>query len=78
MDETLNGTGLRDGASMGIHESQSRLWENVIGRSYPFWQRYFADLQRFFPGQFDDVGLDDFYRAINVVSPSLIRIEADE
>ena len=78
IDEQLHGTGLRDGASMGIHESQSRLWENVIGRSYPFWEKYYPELKRFFPGQFDDVSLDDFYRAINAVSPSLIRIEADE
>ncbi|MBW7456507.1 carboxypeptidase M32 [Paenibacillus sepulcri] len=73
----LIGTTLCTGTSMGIHESQSRFWENVIGRSKPFWGRYFGDLQRHFPGQLD-VGVEDFYRATNVVKPSLIRIEADE
>ncbi|MBD2847624.1 carboxypeptidase M32 [Paenibacillus sp. IB182496] len=73
----LAGTTLCDGTSMGIHESQSRFWENVIGRSRPFWRRHFGELQRRFPGQLD-VPVEDFYRAINVVQPSLIRIEADE
>jgi carboxypeptidase Taq len=73
----LLGTSLCTGTSMGIHESQSRFWENVIGRSKPFWSRYFGDLQKLFPGQLD-VDVEDFYRAINVVEPSLIRIEADE
>ena len=63
---------------MGIHESQSRFWENMVGRSRPFWNRYFADLQRTYPGQFTDVSVEAFYRAINEVKPSLIRIEADE
>ncbi|CAM4210591.1 carboxypeptidase M32 [Paenibacillus tarimensis] len=70
-------TTLCTGTSMGIHESQSRFWENVIGRSKPFWQRYFNVLQKHFPGQLD-TDVDSFYRAINVVQPSLIRIEADE
>jgi carboxypeptidase Taq len=74
----LAGTPLCTGTSMGIHESQSRFWENVIGRSRPFWSRYFADLQRTFPGQFNGVAPESFYRAINRVEPSLIRIEADE
>nr|WP_188528774.1 carboxypeptidase M32 [Paenibacillus abyssi] len=73
----LIGTTLCDGTSMGIHESQSRFWENVIGRSRPFWERYFGDLKERFPGQLD-VPVEDFYRATNVVQPSLIRIEADE
>jgi len=73
----LSGTTLATGTSMGIHESQSRFWENVIGRSKPFWSRYYGELQRFFPGQLE-VPLEDFYRAINTVKPSLIRIEADE
>jgi carboxypeptidase Taq len=63
---------------MGIHESQSRFWENMIGRSLSFWNRYYADLQKMFPGQFDDVSVEAFYKAINKVKPSLIRIEADE
>nr|WP_221401298.1 carboxypeptidase M32 [Paenibacillus phyllosphaerae] len=75
--EDLRGTTLCTGTSMGIHESQSRFWENVIGRSRPFWNRYFGNLQELFPGQLD-VPVEDFYRATNVVAPSLIRIEADE
>ncbi|CAM3428956.1 carboxypeptidase M32 [Paenibacillus lupini] len=73
----LIGTTLCTGTSMGIHESQSRFWENVIGRSKPFWEQYFGKLQEKFPGQLD-VSVEDFYRGINVVEPSLIRIEADE
>jgi carboxypeptidase Taq len=74
----LASTTLCTGTSMGIHESQSRLWENMIGRSLGFWQRYFPDLQAHFPGQLDGVTAEQFYRGINVVEPSLIRIEADE
>lgn len=73
----LVGTTLCTGTSMGIHESQSRFWENVIGRSRPFWERYFGELQKRFPGQLD-VSVDQFYRGNNIVEPSLIRIEADE
>ncbi len=76
--EELIGTPLCTGTSMGIHESQSRLWENMIGRSRVFWQRYFPELQKHFPGQLDGVSAESFYRGINVVEPSLIRIEADE
>ncbi|OCT14212.1 peptidase M32 [Paenibacillus pectinilyticus] len=74
----LVGTNLCSGTSMGIHESQSRFWENVIGRSKQFWERYYGELQTTFAGQIDDVSVDDFYRAINHIEPSLIRIEADE
>jgi len=74
----LIGTPLCTGTSMGIHESQSRFWENMIGRSRPFWNRYYSDLQATYPGQFDGVPVADFYRATNEVKPSLIRIEADE
>ncbi|TVY02320.1 carboxypeptidase M32 [Cohnella terricola] len=74
----LAGTLLCTGTSMGIHESQSRLWENMIGRSLGFWERYLPDLQANFPGQLDGVTAERFYRGINVVEPSLIRIEADE
>ncbi|WP_201003365.1 carboxypeptidase M32 [Paenibacillus glycanilyticus] len=73
----LIGTTLCTGTSMGIHESQSRFWENVIGRSKPFWEQYFGKLREKFPGQLD-VSVEQFYRGINVVQPSLIRIEADE
>lgn len=65
-------------ASLGIHESQSRLWENNVGRSLPFWKHWYPQLQAEFPDAFGDVALDDFYRAINTVQPSLIRTEADE
>jgi len=74
----LAGTPLCTGTSMGIHESQSRLWENMVGRSRAFWERYLPELQKHFPGQFDGVSAEAFYRGINVVEPSLIRIEADE
>lgn len=76
MDELIETT-LCTGTSMGIHESQSRFWENVIGRSRPFWERYMGGLQEQFPGQLD-VSVDQFYRGINVVQPSLIRTESDE
>ena len=74
----IRGTCLADGASMGIHESQSRLWENVIGRSRSFWEAMFPVLQPYYPGALSFVTVDEFYRAINLVEPSLIRIEADE
>jgi carboxypeptidase Taq len=64
--------------SLGIHESQSRLWENLVGRSRPFWQHFYPALQQRFPSQLGSVTLDRFYRAINRVQPSLIRVEADE
>jgi carboxypeptidase Taq len=65
-------------ASLGLHESQSRLWENLVGRSLPFWRFYYPRLQSFFPEQFDDVDLERFYAGVNRVQPGLIRIEADE
>jgi carboxypeptidase Taq len=64
--------------SLGIHESQSRLWENAVGRSLPFWRFFFPLAQQHFPDALADVSLDDFHFAINDVRPSLIRIEADE
>ena len=76
--EELQGTVLAGGASMGIHESQSRLWENVIGRSRPFWQNQFPLIQSQFPDKLSKINFDEFYRAINLVEPSLIRVEADE
>ena len=66
------------GASYGTHESQSRLWENQIGRSLAFWQLHFGTLQRTFPEQLADVDVEQFHRAVNRVQPSLIRVEADE
>src|SRR6201997_1770466 len=66
------------GASLGLHESQSRLWENLVGRSMPFWRFFYPRLQEVFPEQFRGVELDLFYAAVNRVQPSLIRIRADE
>jgi carboxypeptidase Taq len=66
------------GTSNSVHESQSRLWENLVGRSRGFWRFYYAKLQQAFPGQLGGVSLDTFYRAINKVERSLIRTEADE
>jgi carboxypeptidase Taq len=74
----LDGTPLGHGASAGVHESQSRTWENLVGRSRPFWEHYYPALQATFPGTLDDVSLDAFYRAANKVQRSLIRTEADE
>jgi carboxypeptidase Taq len=72
------GTPLAGGASSGVHESQSRLWENVVGRSRAFWQFFYPQLQATFPAQLGGVTLDTFYRAINKVERSLIRTDADE
>ncbi len=71
-------TQLEGGASLGVHESQSRLWENLVGRSRPFWSHFYPALQARFPSQLGGVTLERFYRAINKVEPSLIRVEADE
>jgi len=71
-------TMLEGGASLGVHESQSRLWENIVGRSLPFWQHFFPRLQQRFASQLAGVTLEQFYRAINRVERSLIRVEADE
>jgi carboxypeptidase Taq len=71
-------TPLAGGTSSGVHESQSRLWENIIGRSRPFWQHFYPKLQQTFPSQLAKVSLDTFYRAINKVERSLIRTDADE
>lgn len=76
--EQLARTPLAGGASLGVHESQSRLWEILVGRSRSFWNHYFEPLCGAFPGVLDDVSLAEFYAAINAVCPSLIRVEADE
>lgn len=70
-------TPLAGGVSLGLHESQSRTWENIVGRSKAFWRRFLPDLKEKFPAV-GDVNLDTFYRAINRVEPSYIRVEADE
>jgi carboxypeptidase Taq len=74
----LEGTPLADGVSAGIHESQSRTWENLVGRSLGFWEYFYPRLQARFPNQLGQVALDTFYRAVNKVQRSLIRTEADE
>jgi carboxypeptidase Taq len=76
--QTLERTTLADGASLGMHESQSRMWENLVGRSKPFWKFFFPKLQAAFPAQLADQTVESFYRAVNTVSPSFIRVEADE
>jgi carboxypeptidase Taq len=77
VNPAYEGTPLANGTSAGVHESQSRLWENVVGRSRGFWEYFYPDLQKTFP-HLEKVGLDAFYRAINKVEKSLIRTEADE
>ncbi len=74
----FEGTPLAQGTSSGIHESQSRLWENLVGRSRGFWRFFYPQLQAVFPNQLGSVSLETFYRAINKVERSLIRTEADE
>jgi carboxypeptidase Taq len=64
--------------SLALHESQSRMWENLVGRSKPFWQYFYPRLQEYFPAQLGNVSVDAFYKGINKVEPSLIRVEADE
>ncbi len=74
----LDGTPLGIGTSAGVHESQSRTWENLVGRSRGFWEFFYPKLQAHFPTQLGNVSLDTFYRAVNKVQHSLIRTEADE
>ncbi|MFA5290914.1 MAG: carboxypeptidase M32 [Candidatus Paceibacterota bacterium] len=72
------GTPLAEAVSLGIHESQSRLWENNIGRSLPFWKYFYPKLQKEFPAPFKKLKLEEFYKIINKIEPSFIRTEADE
>jgi carboxypeptidase Taq len=78
VDEALERTPLASVTSMSLHESQSRMWENLVGRGLPAWQFFYPQLQETFPSQFGNVELDEYYGAINKVQPSLIRVEADE
>jgi carboxypeptidase Taq len=73
----LERTGMERGASLAVHESQSRLWENLVGRSLPFWEHFYPRMQQVFP-QLENVPVQKFYKGINKVNPSLIRVEADE
>ncbi len=72
------GMPLGQAASLSIHESQSRLWENHVGRSLQFWQYYLPKLKMVFPREFQNIDVNTFYRAINKIAPNLIRTEADE
>jgi carboxypeptidase Taq len=74
----LHGTLLADAPSLGLHESQSRLWENHVGRSRAFWSHYFPKLAALFPEAFASLAPEAFWRAINVVRPGVIRVNADE
>ena len=78
ISDDLQYTCLAGGVSMGVHESQSRFYENLIGRSKPFIEAIFPKMQEFFPEQLADVTAEQFYRAVNKAQPSLIRTEADE
>ena len=78
MSTEIDRTPLWDGASPGVHESQSRLWENVVGRSLPFWRHFYPSLQAVFPEPLRGVDVTAFYRAVNKSQPSFIRVEADE
>ncbi len=77
-NEEIQGTLLADSCSYGIGESQSRLWENIIGRSKEFWIYWYTIFQKYFPENLKDYPLEEFYRAINIVQPSFIRVDADE
>ncbi len=78
VDEVFDMTNLKSGASMGIHESQSRFYENIVGRSRAFWEAHYSKLKSIFPKQLKSVDLETFYRGINKVDETFIRVEADE
>jgi carboxypeptidase Taq len=78
VDPSLDRTGLSRGSSLGMHESQSRMWENLVGRSLPFWRFFFPRLQELFPDAVGGYDVERWYREVNAVEPSLIRVEADE
>lgn len=71
-------TGLGGGTSLGVHESQSRMWENMVGRSRPFWQYFFPKFKKVFRKNAADMDAEKMYRAVSAVKPSFIRVEADE
>jgi carboxypeptidase Taq len=78
LDAQQFGTPLGSAASLGIHESQSRMWENLVGRGRPFWEHFFPRARQVFLDALRDVSLDDWLFAVNDVQPSFIRVEADE
>ncbi len=77
-DPDADRTPLAGAPSLGIHECNSRMWENLVGRSRPFWERYLPALRSAFPGRLDGLSLDEVVRHVNRVEPTLIRVEADE
>jgi len=78
VDLLLDRTPLGSGVSLGMHESQSRMWENLVGRSLPFWRCFFPRAKELFPGAFGEYDVERWYREVNAVQPSLIRVESDE
>jgi carboxypeptidase Taq len=78
VSQTLERTPLCHGVSSALHESQSRMWENIVGRSRPFWNHFYPQVQAAFPNVLGDVEQERFYRAINRVKPSYVRVDADE
>lgn len=77
LSDSIRGTRLSEGASMGLHESQSRFWENMMGHSHPFWEYFYPTLKKYMP-QLENVDLDSFVLALNYPHPSAIRVNADE
>jgi carboxypeptidase Taq len=71
-------TPLSNATSLAVHESQSRMWENLVGRSLPFWEHFYLGFKKTFSSHLEGVSLKSFYKAINQVTPSLIRVNADE
>lgn len=78
VNQAYERTPLESGTSLAIHESQSRMWENIVGRSLPFWEYFYPELKKAFASKLDGVTLKAFHKAINKVEPSLIRVNADE
>jgi carboxypeptidase Taq len=78
LPEALDRTPLGEACSLGVHESQSRLWENVVGRSLPFWRHFLPEMQKSFPSELRGVTPERMWKAVNQVEASLIRVEADE
>jgi carboxypeptidase Taq len=78
VDPSYERTPLAGGTSLAVHESQSRMWENLVGRSLPFWEHFYPAFKNIFASQLEGVSLRSFYKAINKVEPSLIRVNADE
>jgi carboxypeptidase Taq len=78
IDPMLDRSPLSHGTSLGMHESQSRMWENLVGRSQPFWRYFFPRIQELFPDAVRGYDAERWYREVNAVEPSLIRVEADE